>query len=141
MADTSGEQDIRGIDIDKLAKGFADIDNIFKKFANNSATKAREMRWFQKTSGFLDTTATTVIPGTHISNTSEGSLPFVTEQSWTRQTSYVKCPARPGYATQFPELLALRSLPAIHSSAPFYPAFGSNPTSPKLPSPQEQSLR
>jgi len=90
MADTSGEADIRGINIDKLAKGFGDIDNIFKKFANVSKTNAREIRWYQKTSGFLDTATTTGVTGTLISNTSEGSLPFVTEQSWTRQTSYVK---------------------------------------------------
>jgi len=90
MADTSGMADIRGIDIDKLVKGFADIDNIFKKFANNSTTKAREIRWYQKTSGFLDTADTTGITGSHISNTAEGSLPFVTEQSWTRNTSYVR---------------------------------------------------
>ena len=31
MADTSGEQDIRGIDIDKLAKGFGELfPNVFK---------------------------------------------------------------------------------------------------------------
>ena len=31
MADTSGMADIRGIDIDKLAKGFADEETILKK--------------------------------------------------------------------------------------------------------------
>jgi len=90
MADVAGEADIRGINIDKLAKGFADIDNIFKQFANVSSTNAREIRWYQKTSGFLDTADTTGITATHIANTSEGSLPFVTEQSWTRQTSYIR---------------------------------------------------
>jgi len=90
MADTSGEADIRGIDIDKLAKGFADEDNVFKKFVTNSKTKAREIRWYQKTSGFLDNPTTTGIPGTQIANTSFRSLPVVTEQSWTRQTSYIQ---------------------------------------------------
>ena len=50
MADTSGEQDIRGINIDKLAKGFADEENILKKYVVNSTTDAREIRWYQKTS-------------------------------------------------------------------------------------------
>jgi len=36
MANTSGEAEIRGIDIDKLAKGFADEDNIMKKYLTNS---------------------------------------------------------------------------------------------------------
>jgi len=90
MADTSGEADIRGIDVDKFVKGFADIDNIFKKFANQSKTKAREIRWYKKTSGFLDVPTTTGITQSLISNTSEGSQPAVMEQSWTRQTSYVR---------------------------------------------------
>jgi len=90
MADTSGEQDIRGINIDKLAKGFADEANIFKKFVTLSKTKAREIRWYQKTSGFLDSVTTTGITGSQISNVAERSRPTVVEQSWTRQTSYVK---------------------------------------------------
>ena len=90
MADTSGQADLRGLDIDKLAKGFADEDNIFKKFVAMSSTKAREIRWYKKTSGFLDTTTTTGIAGTMISNVASRALPAVAEQSWTRQTSYVK---------------------------------------------------
>ena len=90
MADTSGEADIRGIDIDKLAKGFADEANVMKKFVTNSKTKAREIRWYQKTSGFLDTADTTGITATHIAGVAEGARPYVTEQSWTRQTSYVR---------------------------------------------------
>jgi len=53
MADTSGMQDIRGIDIDKLAKGFADEENDFKNITTLSTTSAREIRWYKKTSGFL----------------------------------------------------------------------------------------
>lgn len=89
MVDTSGEQEIRGIDIDKLAKGFADEDNVMKKFVTLSKTSAREIRWYQKTSGFLDTTNTTDMTLSRM-GTSEGSLPEVSEQSWTRRTSYVK---------------------------------------------------
>ncbi len=90
MADTAGEADIRGIDIDKLAKGFADLEpNVIKSFVSSTPTKAREMRWFQKTSGFIDTATTDDTAGSLISNTS-GGRPFVAEQSWTRNTSYVK---------------------------------------------------
>ena len=55
----SGEADIRGINIQKLAVGFADEDNIFKKFVINSKTDAREIRWYQKETGFLTSTTTT----------------------------------------------------------------------------------
>jgi len=89
MTDSSGQALIRGIDIDKLAKGFADELNVMKKFVTNSKTSAREIRWYQKTSGFLDTTDTTGLTGSRI-RISELSQPEVIEQSWTRQTSYVK---------------------------------------------------
>ena len=90
MADGSSQADIRGIDIDRLVKGFADEENVFKRFVVNSTTSAREIRWYQKTSGFLDTPDTTGITASHISNNSSKALPFVTEQTWTRNTSYVK---------------------------------------------------
>jgi len=89
MADSSGQALIRGIDIDKLAKGFADEDIILKRYVVGSKTKAREMRWYQKTSGFLDTVDTTGIDTSQII-TAAHALPSVIEQSWTRQTSYVK---------------------------------------------------
>lgn len=90
MADTSGEQDIRGIDIDKLAKGFADLEpNPLMSRISTAKTSAREIRWYQKTSGFLDTPDTTGITLSGIQHV-EGSLPQVMEQSWTRRTSYVK---------------------------------------------------
>jgi hypothetical protein len=90
MADTSGQAEIRGINIDKLAKGFADEQNIFKKFVTVSSTSAREIRWYKKTSGFLDSADTTAITVSQIANTSFRSQPVVVEQSWTRQTSYVR---------------------------------------------------
>lgn len=90
MADASGQADIRGIDIDKLAKGFADEANVFKQFVTVSKTKAREIRWYQKTAGFLDTSDTTGITKTWIQPMAERALPFVVEQTWTRNTSYVK---------------------------------------------------
>lgn len=90
MADTSAEADIRGIDIDKLAKGFADEEIILKRYVANTPTSAREIRWYQKTSGFLDSTDTTAITASQIANVSFKSRPVVVEQSWTRTTSYVR---------------------------------------------------
>tara|TARA_Y100000310_G_scaffold280361_1_gene300042 strand:+ start:756 stop:1640 length:885 start_codon:yes stop_codon:yes gene_type:complete len=90
MADGNAMADIRGLDIDKLAKGFADEENVFKNFVTVSPTKAREMRWYQKTAGFLDSVDTTGITASQIANTSTKSLPVVVEQTWTRNTSYVR---------------------------------------------------
>ena len=90
MADASGQADIRGIDIDRVSKGFGEVEDNIIKICEVSNTSAREIRWFQKTAGFLDSTDTTGITGSHIANTSFGSLPVVVEQSWTRQTSYVR---------------------------------------------------
>lgn len=90
MADTSGQADLRGIDIDKLAKGFADEQNVLKTYCTVTPTSNREIRWYQKTSGFLDSTDTTTITASQIANTSFRSRPVVVEQSWTRNTSYVR---------------------------------------------------
>lgn len=90
MADTSAQADIRGIDIDKLAKGFAEEALVLKKHVNVSSTKAREIRWYQKTAGFLDSADTTGITASQIANTATKARPVVVEQSWTRNTSYVR---------------------------------------------------
>lgn len=87
---TSGQQNIRGLDIDKLVKGFADEESILKKFVTLSNTSAREIRWYQKTAGFLDSVDTTAITASKIYGAAEGALPTVVEQSWTRNTGYVK---------------------------------------------------
>lgn len=90
MADQSGQKEIRGIDIDKLAKGFADEENQFKRICTQTKTTAREIRWYQKTSGFLDSADTTGITASQIANVAERAMPVVVEQSWTRNTSYVR---------------------------------------------------
>ena len=91
MADTSGQAEIRGINIDKLAKGFADEEYILKNYCNVSSTGARELRWYKKTAGTLDSTDTSGITASQILNASDQlGLPTVVEQSWTRQTSYIK---------------------------------------------------
>lgn len=90
MADGNAMADIRGLDIDKLAKGFADEELVLKRYVTNSKTSAREIRWFQKTAGFLDSTDTSGITASQIANTSSKSRPVVVEQTWTRNTSYVR---------------------------------------------------
>lgn len=90
MVDKAGQQDLRGIDIDALAKGFADEEILFKRICAVTPTSAREIRWYQKTAGFLDSTDTTGITASQIDNVSHGALPVVVEQTWTRQTSRVR---------------------------------------------------
>jgi hypothetical protein len=90
MADSSGMAEIRGIDIDKLAKGFADEEIVLKRFVTLTNTSAREIRWYQKTSGFLDSSDTTAVTTSQIKNVAFRARPVVVEQSWTRKTSYVR---------------------------------------------------
>lgn len=90
MADGIGQADIRGLEIDKLAKGYADEENIFKRYVNVTPTSAREIRWYQKTSGFLTGVTTSGITSSPIANVAEGALPTVTGPTVTRNTSYVR---------------------------------------------------
>lgn len=90
MADGVAEADIRGINVDKLAKGFADEQLVLKQFLTNTSTNAREVRWYKKTAGFLDNADTTAITASDISNTAFKSRPVVIGASWTRHTSYIR---------------------------------------------------
>jgi hypothetical protein len=89
MADTADQAEIRGIDISKLVEGFANVDVILKNYVRVIKTTAREMRWYQKTTGFLSAPTTTGIT-TDFIETSSKALPVVIENSYTRNTSYVK---------------------------------------------------
>jgi len=84
------EAAIRGIDIDKLAKGFHDEALIVRKYLTNSTTSAREIRWYQKTAGYVAPAITEKTTVNLIDNTDFGAMPVVAEQSWTRKTSYVR---------------------------------------------------
>lgn len=90
MADSVGEIDVRSLNIVKIAKGFADENSIFKNLVSNLNTSSREIRWYQKTAGFLDSPTTTGITGSAIANHAEGARPVVVGQSWTRNTTYVR---------------------------------------------------
>lgn len=90
MADTQAQIDIRGIDVQKFLTGFADEDTILKGFCRKSTTSSREIRWFQKTAGYLSPTTTTGITSNFGSNTASRSIAPIAQPSFTRNTSYVK---------------------------------------------------
>ena len=85
MADKSGQADIRGLYIDKVAKDMLEEALIFKNLVTTTSTPSREIRYYQKTSGYI----TETLPA-RIGGVAEGARPFVSEQSWTRYTTYVK---------------------------------------------------
>jgi len=85
MADSVEMQDIRGLDIDKLAKGFAESSYKFKEDCTVLPISTDSIRWYQKTAGTLTATAPA-----YISNVSPLSTPASLEVTWTRNTSYVK---------------------------------------------------
>lgn len=90
MADTAGQQDIRGIDVQRFVTGFADEDSVLKGMCRNSPTSAREIRWFQKTAGFISPTTTSGITSNLLANTASRAIAPVTQQTFTRNTSYVR---------------------------------------------------
>jgi hypothetical protein len=89
MADTAGMAEIRGIDITKLVEGFADVGIILKNYVRVIGTTAREMRWYSKTAGYLTSPTTQGVTGDLIETASK-AMPVVIENSYTRNTSYVK---------------------------------------------------
>ena len=90
MADTSGQALIRGIDIQKPAITYAEESLILQNIIRSKNTAKREIRYYIKTAGYLDSTDTTAITASQIYNVAELALPVVVEQSWTRTTVYVK---------------------------------------------------
>ena len=89
-ADTIGQADLKGINVDKLLVGFADEEFTFKNDLVVVPTNAIEMRWWQKTSGNLTGTTTSSESVSPIRTTAFGTLPTVIEQSATRRTSYAR---------------------------------------------------
>ena len=94
--DGSAEKDIRGIDIDKLAKGFGALVPTFKNYVQKSTTKARELRWYRKgltlatAQNPLDTPTTQGITKSMMANTAFKARPFVVEEKWERQISHIR---------------------------------------------------
>lgn len=90
MADTVGQADIRGIDVQKFLTGFADEDTVLKGLCRKSTTSARQITWYQKTSGYITPATTTAITGNLSSNTAVRAIAPVAQQTFTKNTSYVR---------------------------------------------------
>jgi len=90
MADTSGMQDIRGIDVSKLVKGYAPNVIQFSKYVNSMKTNATQFTWFAKTSGFVAPATTTGITTNLANNVAFGARGPIAESSWTKNTGYVR---------------------------------------------------
>ncbi len=83
MVETAGQALIRGIDITKGAVAEFEEALIFKPLISSRPTKAREIKFWVKTSGYL-----TLTSPAKLSNIAPGARPFVTETSWTPDTKY-----------------------------------------------------
>lgn len=90
MVDYTGQADIRGLNVDKMVKGFADEALVLKNHVSKQKTSAREIRYYTKPAGFLDSTDTTAITASQIANISDKSRFPVVGQGWTRNTTYVR---------------------------------------------------
>lgn len=86
MADTAGQADIRGLFIDKVSKDYFEEALIFKGETSVMSTPSREIRYYNKTSGYLSFGSESGA----MSALAEGALPFVLEDSWTRNSAYTK---------------------------------------------------
>lgn len=86
MVDTRGQQDIFGLDIDKIVKGIAKFTYNFTAEFQNVSMKGDSKRWFMK-----NPIRIAAIGGPSATkNVSPGSRPATQEVSWERNTSYVK---------------------------------------------------
>ena len=74
--------EIRGLDIDKVIKGFALTNYIFKNLVTVSTTDGDSIRWYQETAADLTLTSPSVLETSPLSEFEEA------EVSWTRNTSY-----------------------------------------------------
>ena len=83
MVETAGQALIRDIDITKGAQASFEEALIFKPLISSRPTKAREVKFWVKTSGYLTLTAPA-----KLSNIAPGARPFVAETSWTPTTKY-----------------------------------------------------
>lgn len=82
---TVEQSDIRGLDIDKLVKGFALEEFIFKSACTISSTTGDSVRWYSENSTDLTATTPSVV-----ANISPLSVFPTLEVTWTRNTSYVR---------------------------------------------------
>ena len=91
MVDTIGQALIRGIDINKTAIVFGEEESILINFVARMPTTAREMRFYQKTAGFLDSIAAAgATEALSQIQTTHGTIPVKVKQTWLRLSANVK---------------------------------------------------
>ena len=73
---------IRGLDIDKMIKGFALTEYVFKTKVSQSTTNGDSVRWYQETASDLTATTPSKLETSPLSSFEQ------LEVSWTRNTSY-----------------------------------------------------
>ncbi len=83
MVETAGQALIRDIDITKGAIAEFEEALIFKSLISSRPTSAREIKFWQKTTGYL-----TLTSPAKLSNIAPGARPFVAETSWTPVTKF-----------------------------------------------------
>ena len=83
MVETSGQALIRDVDITRGAIAEFEEALIIRGLISSKPTKAREIKFWQKTTGYLTLTAPA-----KLSNIAPGARPFVAETSWTPVTKY-----------------------------------------------------
>jgi len=92
MADTTGMQDIRGLNISKTVTGFALPKYVFKQLCFVESSSSWQERYFQETSADLIGHTDTPVEGVpRLANFPYG------EVSWTQQNSFMKKFAMEGY--------------------------------------------
>lgn len=92
MTDKVEQANIRTLDIDRVVRGFAETEYIFKSLVRNETTNGDSIRWYQKTAGDLTATAPQVV-----ANISPLSQFPILEVDWTRNTSYPRKYAAEGF--------------------------------------------
>lgn len=73
---------IRGLDIDKMLKGFALTNYIFKNMVTNTTTSGDSVRWYQETAADITLTSPSKLETSPLSAFEQA------EVDWTRLTSY-----------------------------------------------------
>lgn len=79
------QQYIRGIEVDKTIKGYAEIEYTFKEECEVSSLSGDAIRWYQEEFG--DLTATSPM---RIANVAALATPTRLNKEWTRNTSYTR---------------------------------------------------
>ena len=92
MADKVEQADIRTLDIDKVVKGFALTQYIFKNLVTVSSTDGDNIRWYQETAADLTATAPSVV-----ADVAPLAVFTTLEASWTRQNSFPRKYAVEGF--------------------------------------------